>query len=285
MNATTTYRWSFEEDVTQYREAGFDAAGLWLRKLRDFGEERAAELLRESGLGVSSLSWVGGFTGADASTARENLDEALRAIDLAAEVRAGCLVVHPGGRNGHTARHADRLVRGALERLIPHAERMGVTLALEPMRPECAADWTVVGGVDAVADLVCDFDTTALRIVLDSYQFSTLAGCRRQASELAPLLAVVQLADYVEPRGCDHGRLPLGEGDAPLGEFVESLLDAGYQGVFETKLSGPEVEARDYHGLLRASREQLTRLTEATVSRRSQSEFPACNATWLSTTA
>src|SRR5205085_283482 len=102
MHEMTTYHWSFLEDVSSYRSAGINAIGVWLQKLVEFGEERGAELLRESGLAVASLSYAGGFTGSDGYSFREAVDAALEAVDLAAELQASCLVLISGSRAGHT---------------------------------------------------------------------------------------------------------------------------------------------------------------------------------------
>ena len=40
INELTTYRWSFEEDVTRYKAAGIAGIGVWRQKLADFGEEK-----------------------------------------------------------------------------------------------------------------------------------------------------------------------------------------------------------------------------------------------------
>src|SRR5271167_1707219 len=101
INEMTTYHWSLLEDVIGYQAAGIRSIGVWRRKLCDFGEERGIELLRESGLNVSSFSSAGGFTGSDGQTFREAVDDALDAVRLAADIRAGCLVVVTGGRAGH----------------------------------------------------------------------------------------------------------------------------------------------------------------------------------------
>ena len=50
MNEMTTYHWSFDEDITNFRAAGIAGIGVWRRKLTDFGEERGIDMLRESGL-------------------------------------------------------------------------------------------------------------------------------------------------------------------------------------------------------------------------------------------
>ncbi|MEZ6111804.1 MAG: hypothetical protein R3C99_12420 [Pirellulaceae bacterium] len=55
VNEMTTFRWTFEEDVQSYLQAGIRALGVWRQKLSDIGEEKGAELLAEScrGFGAS----------------------------------------------------------------------------------------------------------------------------------------------------------------------------------------------------------------------------------------
>jgi sugar phosphate isomerase/epimerase len=96
MNEMTTYRWSFDNDVAEYRAAGIPAIGVWRQKLSDYGEEKGIELLAETGLPVSNLLWAGGFTGSCGHSFRESVDDAIEAIRLAAALKAGCLVVYSG---------------------------------------------------------------------------------------------------------------------------------------------------------------------------------------------
>lgn len=278
MNEQTTYRWSFEEDLLHARDAGYRGLGVWLRKLRDFGEERAIELIHESGLGVSSLSWVGGFTGADAASAAENIAAARDTIALAAEMRADCLVMYTGGRNGHTLRHGDRLLRTALDALTPYAEEHGVPLALEPMHPACSREWTFLTDLAETLRLIRQYESPGLKLALDTFHFPLTQADASLARELAPHLAVVHVGDYVEPRGVDQSRTPLGEGGAPLGTTLGLLRDAGYGGYFDVKLLGPEIESTDYHELLRRSRQTLEELMTPASTEAPLEE--ACKATW-----
>ena len=140
INELTTYRWSFEEDVDHYVAAGIHAIGVWRQKLSDFGEEKGIERLADSGLGVSSLQWAGGFTGSDGQSHQDSISDARAAIQLAAAMHAECLVVYSGSRAGHTSNHARRLLTGALQRLLPVACEFGVTLAIEPMPSRCSSD-------------------------------------------------------------------------------------------------------------------------------------------------
>lgn len=260
MNEVTTYRWSFDEDIHHYRRAGYDGVGVWLRKLRDFGEERGVELLRDSGLAVSNAVYAGGFTGSGGLSIEESVAEARRAIELSAAMRAGSLVLCTGGRNHHTSRHAERLLDSALEALLPHAEASRTPLAIEPMHRSCAGAWSIVTNMEQALRLVRRYDTPWLQLVLDTYHFPVPAERRDLLAELAPHLAVVHLADHEVPQSHDQERCPLGEGRAPLADIVRTLLQSGYDGFFDVELMGLAIEAIDYQRLLEGSRRAFERL-------------------------
>lgn len=285
MNQLTTYRWSFEEDLHHCRNAGYDGIGVWVRKLRDFGEERAVELIAESGLAVSNVSWEGGFTGADATTARENLAAARDTLALCGALGAGCLTIYSGGRNGHTSRHADRLLRGALDRLLPFAEEAGVPLAIEPMHPACADDWTILTSLPAALELVRAYDTPALRLALDTYHFPLNQTAWPILRDLAEYLTVVHLGDVAAPHGVDQSRAELGEGGAPLAGIVQTLAEAGYAGFYDVKLLGPGFDDADYDRLLRQSRAAFEGFgagdsVEVTAAVPTPAPLDSCKATW-----
>ncbi|TWT75901.1 Xylose isomerase-like TIM barrel [Posidoniimonas polymericola] len=251
----STFRWSLDEDLYHYHKAGFETIGLWRRKLVDFGIERGLELLQDSGLTVASLTWAGGFTGIDGRTFDDSLRDACDAIRLAAHARAENLILFTGGRNGHTTRHAERLLDAALDCLLPLAEAMGVTLALKPMHPACAAEWSFLTGVEEAAEVVRRCDSPRLRLVYDTYQFPLRGDSLAALCDLIPLVSLVQLADARTPHGIDLDRCPLGEGQLPVAETVRALNAAGYTGYFDAELLGPSVEAIDYATLLEHTRQ------------------------------
>ena len=254
MNELTTYRWSFEEDVERYVDAGYEGIGVWRQKIVDFGPERGAELLADSGLRVTNLQWAGGFTGSEAYSFDEGVSDARVAIELAAALQAGCLVVHPGARNNHTFRHAERLFRSAMERLLPLAESRGVTLAIEPMHPACGSQCTFLNEVEAALTFVESFSSPRLKLVYDTYHFGPDEAVLANLCELAPHIGIVQLGDLKTPHDIDEARCPLGEGKVQLAEIVGRLIEAGYDGAFDIELIGGEIETIGYEETLRASR-------------------------------
>ena len=253
MNEITTFRWSLEQDVENYQQAGYRAIGLWRQKLADWDEDDAVDLLSGSGLVVSNVGWAGGFTGSDGRTPAESIDDAADALRLAGKLSAGCLVIYPGGRNNHIFRHATRLLRSALNELLPLAEAVEVPLAIEPMHPACASDWTFLTDLESVVTLIDEYRTPLLKLAYDTYHFSFEADQCELLAQLAPHIGIVHLGDRSTAPGLDQDRCLLGQGRLPLRETVTTLRRAGYTGAFDVKLIGPEIESFDYWTVLEQS--------------------------------
>ena len=250
MNETTTFRWSFEEDVARYAAAGITAISVWRQKLSDCGHSKAVDLLDRSGLKVANLFWAGGFTGSDGRSYRESVDDAAEALRTAADLRCPILVVYSGPRGGHTHNHARRLIQGALAELAPRAEALGVTLAVEPMHPGCAAQWTFLNSLDSTLRLLEEVAHPRVKMVLDTYHLGFEDGLAERIAAIAPQVALVQLGDARRPPDGEQNRCRLGEGTVPLAAIVAALKAGGYDGFYDVELLGEEIEAADYPSLL-----------------------------------
>jgi len=260
VNEITTYRWTFDQDVARYRAAGIEAIGVWRQKLADYGEPRGIDLLRESGLKVSNLLWAGGFTGSDGHSYEESIDDAREAIRLAGALKADCLVVYSGGRNGHTQNHARRLFATALRELLPECEQRDVVLAVEPMHPVCAGEWTILTGLDEALALVDGIGHPRIKLAFDTYHWGHDPAILERLPELAPHIAVVHLGDGLAPPDREQNRCCLGEGKLPWTDIVRGLDRAGYRGHYDVELMGEAVEHRDYCELLQKSKCAFHRL-------------------------
>jgi sugar phosphate isomerase/epimerase len=260
MSETTTFRWSFEEDLAHYAAAGIPALGVWRQKLSDCGQDKALKLLKESGLEVSHLLWAGGFTGSDGRTYRESIDDAHEALRTAAALGTDTLVVYSGARAGHTYNHARRLLQDALKELAPQAADLGVYLALEAMHPGCAADWTFLNSLDDVLEAIHLAASPQVKIVLDTYHLGLSPGLVERIAEIAPQIALVQLGDAREPPHGEQNRCRLGEGLIPLAEIVAALKSAGYDGYYDIELLGEELETTEYQSLLEHAKKAYAQL-------------------------
>lgn len=260
INETTTYRWSFEEDVLAYAAAGIPAVGVWRQKLSDFGYPKAVELLAECNMKVSHLFWAGGFTGSEGRSYRESIADASDALDTAHEIGAQNLVVYSGARAGHTHNHARRLIRDALLELAPKAAELGVILAIEPMHPGCAAAWTFLTSLDETLSLLCAVGTPQVKLVFDTYHLGHDPKVVDQIPAIASQVGLVQLGDARGVPEGEQSRCFLGEGRLPLRQIVRAFEAAGYQGYYDVELLGEEIADCDYPVLLRHAKTALAEL-------------------------
>ena len=260
VNEMTTFRWSFDEDVRNYREAGIEAIGVWRQKLADYGEDKGIELLAASGLRASNVLWAGGFTGSDYRSYDESLTDAREAIQLARALGAGHVIVYSGARNGHTLNHAKRLFTSALEELLPEAEKLEVTLALEPMHRGCADAWTFLTTLDFAISLIEHLGSPNLKLAFDTYHLGHDPQVVERIATIVRHIGIVHLADGATPPAREQNRRCLGEGSLPLACIVRALKNAGYQGYYDVELIGEDIEQRDYHELLADTKTAYSRL-------------------------
>jgi sugar phosphate isomerase/epimerase len=250
----TTFRWELAEELDRLAHHGFDSLAIWRTKLSDLGVERAAGLIRQAGFRVSSLQWIGGFTGSDGRSYRDSLDDALEAIDTAAELATDVLVVHTGGRGGHTRAHAHRLLADALDVLAPEALARGVTLAVKPMHPGACEGCGFLTNLADAAAWVRRFDHPAVRLAIDLWQFGHEPGTLDLLPDRAALTAVVLVADSNGHPDADRERLPPGMGSMRLEGMIASLFENGYTGDVEFELVGEAVATLGYDAAVHQAR-------------------------------
>src|SRR6266540_1839426 len=111
--ATTKY-WPLDQMVAGCVAAGVPAVGLWREEVAELGISRAAKLVRDAGLRVSSLC-RGGFFTTDGW-----YDDNRRAVDEAAALGAPVLTLVSGGlpAGSRDVDAARRQVGAAVERLV-----------------------------------------------------------------------------------------------------------------------------------------------------------------------
>lgn len=267
MNEITTYRWSWEEDIDNYLEAGYSGIGVWRSKISDGDVDDVVDRITGSGLNVTHVSWAGGFTGSDGRTFSEGVEDSLDALRLAAALRAGCVVVYSGGRNNHILPHAGRLLRHALDKLLPFAEDLEIPLALEPMHATCAKEWTFLTDLSAVMMVLEEYRSPYLKIAYDTYHFPIHGRQRDVLKRIAPHIGIVHLGDRQRAPSAEQERCLLGAGRLQLGDVIGTLQEAGYAGNYDIKLYGSDMEAYDYWTILEQSQQVFSELAPVAAER------------------
>ncbi|MFI1797155.1 sugar phosphate isomerase/epimerase family protein [Streptomyces sp. NPDC020379] len=251
LNQQTVRQWSLPELAAGCAAAGVRQVGLWRGPVREYGVAAAARLVRDAGLAVSSLCRGGFLTAADPAGRTAALADNRAAVEEAAALGTGTLVLvagglPPGSRDLPGARER---VGAALAELGPYAAGLGVRLAIEPLHPMFASDRCVVSTLRQALDLAERFPAGQVGVVVDTYHLwwdDAVAGQLARAGE-GGRIAAFQLADWVTPlpEGALLGRGQLGDGCVDLRWFHERVGAAGYRGPVEVEIFHRGLWARD----------------------------------------
>lgn len=251
INQETLRQWSLPELARGCAAHGITQVGLWRAPVREYGVERAAALMRDSGLTVTSLCRGGFFTAADPRQRAAALDDNRRAVDEAAALATGTLVLVSGGLpDGDRDIAAARArVADAIATLAPYAAERGVRLAVEPLHPMYAADRCVISTLGQALDIAEEFPAQQVGVVVDTYHlwWDDLVPAQIVRAGAGGRIACFQLADWVTPlpEGVLLGRGQLGDGCVDLRGFREQVDAAGYTGPVEVEIFNPALWARD----------------------------------------
>ncbi len=242
LHQISTYRWTLAEDVAQYRKAGIPAIGLWLKKVRETGEDQTVELISASGLSVSSLSWLGGFTGTEGLTHVEAIDEAVDTIQLAGRLSAQTVVVVSGARGYHIQSHARRCTRSALIRLGDAAAEAGLMVTLLPESRPLSRPWSIFRDWEAALDVVVGCDHPHVKLALDLERFRPGTLPTVQLNDIVPYLSHVQISRFARSQEIPGATAADARSPSPgldpdaLAEDISALQHAGFSGYCEYEI-------------------------------------------------
>jgi len=254
----TTHRWNFCQDVVRYASEGINQIGIWRTKMEDFDREEAVDLLFEMKMKVSSVHWAGGFTGADGRKFVDAVDDAVGAVQLAAQTGADCLIVHPGAQNGHTDRHARRIFCSAIDNLAQAAADFGTRIAIEPMPHQPTSSWTFYRKFVEYLDIISAFDPRHVGLAIDLFHVGHLADAFDLIPKYVDRVALVQIADrnisqphvsLSKGRYVENRKLP-GEGDVQIDRWIDKLNRHGYKGAYELEIHGKGFSRSNYRSTI-----------------------------------
>ncbi|MEW2445779.1 sugar phosphate isomerase/epimerase family protein [Micromonospora marina] len=251
LNQATTQHWPLADVVAGCVAAGVAGIGLWREPVAEYGLRRAATMVRDAGLTVTSLCRGGFFT------TEGWREDNLRAIDEAATLGTPVLVLvagglPPGSRDIDGAR---RRVADAVAELAPHAASAGVTLAIEPLHPMFSADRCVIATLGQALDIAERFEPGVVGVVVDAYHVWWDDTVYAQIARAGARIAAFQVCDWVTPlpEGVLLGRALPGDGCIELRRLREAVDAAGYTGPVEVEVFSSEVWARPGREVLHAS--------------------------------
>ncbi|GII98301.1 sugar phosphate isomerase/epimerase [Sediminihabitans luteus] len=257
LNTASIKRATLPEAVDAAARAGYGAIGLWRDRVQETGAEKAAKLVADAGLRVSSLCRGGFLTASDEAGIAAALDDNRAAIVEAATVGTSELVFVVGGLPGSAPETApapgtDRDVVAARARvadriadLAPFAAEHGVRIVLEPLHPMFAADRAVISTLGQALDLAAPHPADVVGVVVDTYHVwwdpALEASIARAGAEQR--IASYQVCDWALPFAplALNSRGHVGDGYVDFPTISRWVAAAGYRGDVETELFNQEI--------------------------------------------
>jgi sugar phosphate isomerase/epimerase len=249
LNTATTKRWTLAQAADGCVRAGIPGIGLWRDRVQEAGPDKAATILRDRGLTVTSLCRGGFFTASDPDARRTAQEDNRKAVDEAATVTTDVLVLVCGGlpNASRDLPAAREMVTEAIAELAPYAHDHGIKLAIEPLHPMFCADRAVVSTLGQALDIADQIGAANVGVVVDTYHVwwdPQLYAQIERAGATARLFAF-QVCDWVLPLPEDVllGRGHVGDGHIDIPAITAAVLEAGYQGLVEVEIFNERVWA------------------------------------------
>lgn len=256
-----------ETFLDQAVSAGANGVGITERTLSEAATPVLRAMLRERGLGVSSVNSAGFFLWADPERARVQRSVNTRLLEAAAELAADTLVVIGGGLQDmgspHTRgalAHARAVLEAELPAMIEAAGKYGVRLGVEPMHPLRIFTKGTLNTL-AQAAALCD-RLPGLGVVLDLFHTWWDPDLEPMLARLSDRLRLVQLSGVAQPRHQNAAprRCLLKQGVADVGRVLHALRRCGYRGRFEFELFAEDLEGQQVADVMTSAVAEFTSL-------------------------
>ncbi|WP_104110427.1 sugar phosphate isomerase/epimerase [Arthrobacter sp. N199823] len=276
INTATIKKASLAEALDLSVAAGLRHIGLWRDKVAEVGLETAVEMVKASGLQVSSLCRGGFLTAADAEGQAAALADNKAAILEAKALGTTEIIMVVGGLPDFSVSPGavDRAAAGAgagdgdggeasavvggkdivlarqrvaerLAELVPFALEHGVRLVLEPLHPMYAADRAVLSTLGQALDLAAPHPVAAVGVVVDTFHVWWDPYLQQQIARAGAegRIASYQVCDFNVPIAADAllSRGFMGDGVIDFSSIGAWVAEAGYNGVVEVEIFNEDI--------------------------------------------
>ena len=242
LNQITTERASLEATVEACARHGIPYVAVWRHKLAETGVERAARLVRDAGVRVSSVCRGGMFPAPTATERAARIDDNRRAVDDAAALGAEVLILVCGPAPDRDIGAARRMVADGIAELAPYARERGVRLGIEPLHPAFAAERSCITTLREARCLAETFDPATVGIVADVYHIWWDPELYDEIARATGRLVGFHVSDWLVPvHDVLMGRGMMGDGVIELQRIRTAVQDAGYAGPIEVEIMNEAV--------------------------------------------
>ena len=239
IHTVTTKPWGIEEAAKHYARVGVCGISVWQDSLSGRDAGAAGRMLRDCGLTVVSYVRGGFFAAIEAADRLRAIDDNRKMIDEAAQLGAPLLVLVCGAAPGQALVLSRRQIEDGIAAILPHAEKAGIRLAIEPLHPMYADTRSAVNTLKQANDMAEAFNSRHLGVAVDVYHLwwdpdlqAQIERCGREGNLLA-----FHVCDWKTPTEdllLDRGLM--GEGCIDIRQIRSWVESAGFDGFHEVEV-------------------------------------------------
>jgi len=236
-NQATAERASLRDVIDACARHDVPYISIWRHKLAELGLERAATLVRDAGLAVSSVCRGGMFPASTAAERAVRIDDNRRAIDEAATLGAEVLVLVCGAAPDRDISSAREMVADGIAAIAPYAKERGVRLGIEPLHPAFAAERSCITTMREARLIAERFDSVNVGVVVDVYHVWWDPERAEEIARLGDRIAGFHVNDWLVPvKNVLMNRGMMGDGVIELRRMRGEIERAGYRGPIEVEI-------------------------------------------------
>ena len=242
-NQATAERASLPEVIDACARHGVPGISIWRHKLAETGLERAARLVRDAGLRVSSVCRGGMFPAPTAAERSARIDDNRRAIDEAATLGAEVLVLVCGAAPDRDIGAARERVADGIAAIAPYAAERGVDTLAQ---------------ANALCDELAPNGRSGLGVAVDVYHVWWDPERAAEIARLGDRVAGYHVNDWLVPvKNVLMNRGMMGDGVIELRRIRGEIERAGYRGPIEVEIFNEEIWQTPLDELVRLTKERF----------------------------
>lgn len=254
VHTMTTKPWSIEECARFYPPAGIEAITVWRQHLENRDIAQTGNLLRQTGLTITSLCRGGFFPAPTPAQRQAAIDDNLLAIEQAHALGAPLIVLVCGSHPQVPLPTARQQITEGIAAILPTAQQAGIKLAIEPLHPMYAGDRSAVNTM-AQANAICDAlrSPANLGIAVDVYHvwWDDTLEAQIQLTARKKRLFAYHICDWKTPTtDLLNDRGLMGEGCIPLRQIKPWITATGFTGPDEVEIFSTHYWSIDQHDYL-----------------------------------
>jgi sugar phosphate isomerase/epimerase len=242
VSAICTFKQDLAADLAFWAAHDIDCVGISVAKLEAFGWDEGTARVADAGLRVANLIGLGPFVLTRPAQWEQQRERLVRALDAGRALGAECVVFTTGPAGPLPWDEAADALETALAPVLVEARAIGIPFAVEHTN-SLRVDVGFVHSLHDVVDLARRLGTGVCMEVNACWAERGLAETIAASTDV---IRLVQVSDFKIGTLATPDRMVPGDGDIPLPRILGQVLAAGYPGVFDLELIGPQIDAEGY---------------------------------------